>query len=98
MTKNFIFRYTQHIGKHGVGDAPNMENRTENQYWIFWPREAASKTKGLFRMGKEWDKSFNLTMSYRRDSGLGCSQQKFTKKVTFFGDYFFTKINILVKN
>ena len=55
-------------------DLPDMKERnTESQYWVFWPREAASKgiEKGMdFDSVKNWDNAFNLTVSYRRDSDI----------------------------
>ena len=51
-------------------DAPDMKNRNQNQYWIFWPREAASKTGATEVMQGDWDGAFNLTVSYRRDSDI----------------------------
>jgi hypothetical protein len=49
-----------------------MMNRNPDQYWVFWPREAASKgvESGTKAMEGEWDKAFNLTTSYRRDSDI----------------------------
>lgn len=51
---------------------PDMDNRNPDQYWIFWPREAASKTpdNACDVMEGEWDSAFNLTTSYRRDSDI----------------------------
>lgn len=51
---------------------PDMKNRNPEQYWIFWPREAASKTpENAFEViAGDWDTSFNLTTSYRRDSDI----------------------------
>ena len=37
-------RYVEQRGQN----APDLENRTKNQYWIFWPREAASKNIANF--------------------------------------------------
>ena len=54
---------------------PDFENRnTESQYWVWWPRETASKgygtgTKWSIVGESGWDSGFNLTASYRRDSG-----------------------------
>ena len=49
-----------------------MSDRNLDQYWVFWPREAASKgiNSGTSAMKGEWDKAFNLTTSYRRDSDV----------------------------
>ena len=49
-----------------------MYDRNPNQYWVFWPREAASKgiNSGTSAMKGDWDKAFNLTTSYRRDSDV----------------------------
>lgn len=62
---------TRYVEKRGLG-APDLINRTPNQYWIFWPREAASKN--IANVGKytssTWDGAFNLTTSYRRDSDI----------------------------
>ena len=56
------------------GDLPNFESRNlDSQYWIFWPREAASKgiDKGLdYESVAQWDSAFNLTVSIRRDSDI----------------------------
>ena len=47
------------------GGLPDFENRNvDSQYWIFWPREAASKgiEKGMnYNQVKNWDNAFNLT-------------------------------------
>ena len=55
-------------------DLPDYQNRNrDSQYWIFWPREAASKgiEKGTrYEWVKDWDSAFNLTASYRRDSDI----------------------------
>ena len=66
---------------HEIGDMskptykntpPSVENRNEDQYWIFWAREAASKSveRGIRTMQGEYDAAFNLTTSYRRDSDI----------------------------
>merc|ERR1711920_872114 len=42
-------------------------------YWVWWPREAASKgfEKGTdLNVVAKWDGAFNLTASYRRDSDV----------------------------
>lgn len=64
-------RYVQHSHK-GDDSGPDMMNRNPDQYWVFWPREAASKgvESGTKAMEGEWDKAFNLTTSYRRDSDI----------------------------
>ena len=51
---------------------PSVENRNNDQYWIFWAREAASKSveRGIKIMKGEYDGAFNLTTSYRRDSDI----------------------------
>ena len=53
---------------------PTNDNRNQNQYWVFWPREAASKMveKAAVKLENDisWDSSFNLTTSYRRDSDI----------------------------
>jgi len=52
---------------------PQNADRPENQYWIFWPREAASKgiDRGMLKMRQDnWDSAFNLTTSYRIDSDI----------------------------
>ena len=51
---------------------PNVDNRNKDQYWIFWAREAASKSveRGIRIMNGEYDGAFNLTTSYRRDSDI----------------------------
>ena len=51
---------------------PSFKDRNLDQYWIFWPREAASKSveRGFRRMKGLYDRSFNLTTSYRRDSDI----------------------------
>ena len=58
-------------------DVPNTVNRTQNQYWVFWGRESATKgfdTIGKFvepdRFGNILDSSYNLTTSYRSDSDI----------------------------
>ena len=38
---------TRFVEKHGHG-APDLSDRETNQYWIFWPREAASKNIANF--------------------------------------------------
>lgn len=65
-------RYIQHSHNMPNGDGPQLENRNENQYWVFWPREAASKgiESGTKAMKGPWDGAFNLTSSYRRDSDV----------------------------
>jgi len=64
-------RYIQHFHKKNQ-DHPELENRNEDQYWVFWPREAASKGigSGTRLMEGAWDAAFNLTTSYRRDSDI----------------------------
>lgn len=58
------------------GGLPDFKRRnTEHQYWVWWPREAASKGYGWGMdwntVGKSgWDSAFNLTASYRRDSDI----------------------------
>lgn len=61
-------RYLQHKGLQH----PDQATRNENQYWVFWAREAASKgvDHGGRLMKGEWDATFNLTTSYRRDSDI----------------------------
>lgn len=61
-------RYIQHHGE----DHPDLENRNQDQYWIFWAREAASKgvNSGGRIMQGAWDSGFNMTTSYRRDSDI----------------------------
>jgi len=51
---------------------PDIQSRNLDQYWIFWPREAASKSveRGSVKMEGIYDRSFNLTTSYRRDSDI----------------------------
>lgn len=62
--------------KFNYGGLPDFANRnTERQYWVWWPREAASKgiSWGLdwSIVGESgWDSCFNLTASYRRDSDV----------------------------
>ena len=55
-----------------IGTRPNLERRNLDQYWIFFPREAASKSveRGMAKMKGLYDQSFNLTTSYRRDSDI----------------------------
>ena len=58
------------IYKNGI---PDTKNRNQDQYWVFWPREAASKgiEKGMEVMQEHgWDSAFNLTTAYRRDSDV----------------------------
>lgn len=58
------------IYKNGI---PDTQNRNQDQYWVFWPREAASKgiEKGMEVMQEHgWDGAFNLTTAYRRDSDV----------------------------
>ena len=47
------------------GGLPDFENRNlDSQYWVFWPREAASKgiEKGMnLTLVDRWDGAFNLT-------------------------------------
>ena len=47
------------------GGLPDFENRNlDSQYWVFWPREAASKgvEKGMnYNLVNKWDGAFNLT-------------------------------------
>ena len=53
--------------------APDTLDRNQDQYWVFWPREAASKgvERGTELMQNDgWDGAFNLTTSYRRDSDI----------------------------
>ena len=66
-----IFRYIQHSHKDDQ-DTPDMFERNPDQYWVFWPREAASKgiESGTSAMEGAWDSAFNLTTSYRRDSDI----------------------------
>ena len=40
---------------------PEMTDRNPDQYWIFWPREAASKMPDITAMKGDWDCAFNLT-------------------------------------
>ena len=67
-------RYKTHF-KHNFG-LPDFKHRnTEKQYWVWWPRESASKGMGNGMdwnlVGKNgWDGAFNLTASYRRDSDV----------------------------
>ena len=65
------FRYIQHSHKDNP-DTPELKNRNPDQYWVFWPREAASKgiQSGTRAMEGDWDAAFNLTTSYRRDSDI----------------------------
>jgi len=50
---------------------PSLSDRNSDQYWIFWPREAASKgADGAELMTGGWDSAFNLTTSYRMDSDI----------------------------
>ena len=51
---------------------PDIEGRNLDQYWIFWAREAASKAveRGPQKMEGAYDRAFNLTTSYRRDSDI----------------------------
>ena len=45
------------------------DRNTDTQYWVWWPREAASKGFQRFMSYYEvenWDGAFNLTASYRR--------------------------------
>ena len=55
-----------------IRSRPNIKERNLDQYWIFWAREAASKSveRGLHQMEGLYDQSFNLTTSYRRDSDI----------------------------
>ena len=48
---------------------PDIKHRNSDQYWIFWAREAASKSveRGIRIMKGEYDSAFNLTTSYRND-------------------------------
>lgn len=64
-------RYIQHSHKDNP-DTPELQNRNPDQYWVFWPREAASKgiQSGTRAMEGDWDAAFNLTTSYRRDSDI----------------------------
>ena len=77
-----IFDQTRYRNaKYGKGKGwkkeklPDFKNRnTESQYWVWWPRESASKgypvgTKWSIVGESGWDSGFNLTASYRRDSG-----------------------------
>ena len=77
--KGIIFDATRYKDamKYGfAGGLPDFKKRnTETQYWVWWPREAASKgrSKGLDLsiVGQNnWDSGFNLTASYRRDSDI----------------------------
>lgn len=69
-----MFDNTRYKNAKNLGDLPDYANRNINsQYWIFWPREAASKgiEKGTsYKLVQEWDSAFNLTASYRRDSDI----------------------------
>jgi len=53
-------------------EGPNLDDRNLDQYWIFWPREAASKNVegGAKATSGPWDRAFNLTTSYRLDSDI----------------------------
>ena len=69
-------RYKDALKHDFGGGIPDFANRNiDTQYWVWWPREAASKgrSKGLDYnlVGKTgWDAAFNLTASYRRDSDV----------------------------
>lgn len=65
-------KYVKHSQEEEMSDIPDMENRNPNQYWIFWPREAASKgsERATAALKDNWDGAFNLTLSYRRDSDI----------------------------
>ena len=56
---------TRFVEKHGDG-APDLTDRANNQYWIFWPREAASKNIanfGKYTSGKRFLWSYELGVS-----------------------------------
>ena len=69
-------RYKAALNYQYGGGLPDFKRRnTERQYWVWWPREAASKGFGWGMdwgiVGKSgWDSAFNLTASYRRDSDI----------------------------
>ncbi|CAG5086938.1 Oidioi.mRNA.OKI2018_I69.PAR.g11410.t1.cds [Oikopleura dioica] len=72
-----IFDHTRYRKNLEVetGVMPDFVNRnTDSQYWVFWPRESASKgiEKGtnhkLVKEIHDWDGAFNLTASCRLDS------------------------------
>ena len=71
-----IFDNTKHLSatKGYYNGLPDYKERNLNhQYWVWWPREAASKgfKKGTdLSVVKYWDGAFNLTASYRRDSDI----------------------------
>ena len=72
-----MFDNTRYKSAIKAKDLPDFTNRnTDSQYWVFWPREAASKgiEKGTnYNLVKEihdWDGAFNLTASYRIDSDV----------------------------
>lgn len=87
-----IFDHTRYRKNLEVetGVMPDFVNRnTDSQYWVFWPRESASKgiEKGtnhkLVKEIHDWDGAFNLTASCRLDSDA----------IRPYGN-----INLLVKN
>jgi len=72
-----MFDNTRYKNAIRAKDLPDFNNRNlDSQYWVFWPREAASKgiEKGtnfnLVKQIHDWDGSFNLTASYRIDSDV----------------------------
>ncbi|CAG5078121.1 Oidioi.mRNA.OKI2018_I69.PAR.g8906.t1.cds [Oikopleura dioica] len=67
---SIIFDNTRYFAH--MDDVPDLYNRNQDQYWVFFAREAASKNAGAgaAKMEGQWDRSFNLTSSYRLDSDV----------------------------
>ena len=68
------------LSTHPTGsfyNPPELSNRTQNQYWIFYMRESPARfykhTMNLNfedEHGHKFDNSYNLSMSFRRDSDI----------------------------
>lgn len=58
-------------------EGPKLSHRAENQYWIYWARESATKGFDILHkftkthhFGLNYDSAYNFTTSYRRDSDI----------------------------
>ena len=72
---------TRFVENHGHG-APDLTDRATDQYWIFWPREAASKNVanfGKYTSGKRYLASFlNLILLTKFCVLITCSAKNLT--------------------
>ena len=62
-------RFKDAVRRNFGGGVPDFVDRNvDTQYWVFWPREAASKgsSKGMeYKLvAPYWDGAFNLTARY----------------------------------